>query len=215
MRTVGEPVLISYEGIEESGKTTHSKRLYRFLQEKGLPVVWTFEPGGDALLQRVRKYLLEEAGDLPAFAELFVFLADRSLHMERVIEPALERGNIVIVDRFIDSTSAYQGYGRGIDLALIRQLNNLVTGYRKPDLTVLIDIPGEMAARRLAIRQERDRIEDEDIAFFERVRQGFLRQAQEDPQRFLVLDGLAPILQNELRARERALGVLRAKGWKV
>lgn len=210
-----EPVLITYEGIEESGKTTHSKRLFRYLDSMKLPVMWTFEPGGNKNLELIRKTLLDDVPDLPIYCELMLFLADRSYHYSREIRPHLEKPGIVISDRYVDSTVAYQGFGRGVDLNLIRELNARVVYDRMPDLTVLIDIPGELAARRLAIRKERDRIEAEDIAFFERVRKGFLLEAERNKDRFIVLGGQDPVIANELKAREAALRVLRAKGWDV
>jgi dTMP kinase len=212
---VPEPVLITYEGIEESGKTTHSKRLYRYLANKKLPVLWTFEPGGNAHLDEVRKILLDEVPDLPIYCELMLFLADRSYHYNNVIRPHLEKPGVVICDRYVDSTVAYQGFGRGVDVKLVRELNARVVYDRMPDLTVLIDISGELAGRRLDISQIRDRIEAENIAFFERVRKGYLLEAERFKERFLVLDGLGPLIANELRARERALQVLRANGWEV
>jgi dTMP kinase len=212
---VPEPVLITYEGIEESGKTTHSKRLYRYLVSKNLPVLWTFEPGGNARLEALRKVLLEEEPDIPIYCELMLFLADRSYHFHKVIRPHLEKPGIVICDRYVDSTVAYQGFGRGVDVRLIRELNARVVYDRMPDLTILIDIPGELAGRRLDISQVRDRIEAENIAFFERVRKGYLLEAERDKERFLVLDGLGPLIGNELKARNRALEVLKAKGWEV
>jgi len=115
----------------------------------------------------------------------------------------------------VDSTVAYQGFGRGVDVRLIRELNARVVYDRMPDLTILIDIPGELAGRRLDISQIRDRIEAENIAFFERVRKGYLLEAERDKERFLVLDGLGPLIGNELKARNRALEVLKAKGWEV
>ncbi|MHA2620793.1 MAG: dTMP kinase [bacterium JZ-2024 1] len=210
-----EGVLISYEGIEESGKTTHSKRLYRFLSQKKLPVLWTFEPGGNPHLDLIRKTLLEEVPDLPIYCELMLFLADRSYHYSRVIRPHLEKPGIVICDRYVDSTVAYQGFGRGVDLNLIRELNSRVVYDRLPDLTILIDISGELAARRLDISQSRDRIEAENIAFFERVRKGYLMEAERCKDRFLVLDGVGPLIANEVKAQERALAVLRARGWDI
>ena len=196
--------LITFEGVEGAGKTTLAQHLADWLRAQGVPVRLTREPGGSPLGEHLRPLLLHEP--LDAWAELFLFLADRRQHTLQVVLPALEQGAWVLCDRYADSTLVYQGYGRGLDTALIRRLNALATGDLTPDLTVLIDLPVEDA---LARANAPNRFEAETLAFHTRIREGYLQLACAEPRRFLVLDGLQPLeaLQASLKqaVRERFL----------
>ena len=196
--------LITFEGVEGAGKTTLAQHLADWLRAQGVSVRLTREPGGSPLGEHLRPLLLHEP--LDAWAELFLFLADRRQHTLQVILPALEQGAWVLCDRYADSTLVYQGYGRELDIALIRRLNALATGDLTPDLTVLIDLPVEDA---LARANAPNRFEAETLAFHTRIREGYLQLACAEPRRFLVLDGLQPLeaLQASLKqaVRERFL----------
>jgi dTMP kinase len=196
--------LITFEGVEGAGKTTLAQHLADWLRAQGVSVRLTREPGGSPLGEHLRPLLLHEPLDV--WAELFLFLADRRQHTLQVILPALEQGAWVLCDRYADSTLVYQGYGRGLDIALIRRLNALATGDLTPDLTVLIDLPVEDA---LARANAPNRFEAETLAFHNRIREGYLQLACAEPRRFLVLDGLQPLeaLQASLEqaVRERFL----------
>jgi dTMP kinase len=180
--------LITFEGIEGAGKTTLAQHLADWLRAQGIPVQLTREPGGSTLGAHLRPILLNEP--LDAWAELFLFLADRRQHTLQVILPALEQGVWVLCDRYADSTLVYQGYGRGLDTELIRRLNALATSDLTPDLTVLIDLPVEDA---LARANAPNRFEAETLAFHNRIRAGYLQLAHAEPRRFLVLDGRQPL----------------------
>ncbi len=182
-------MFITFEGIEGCGKTTQAKLLCEALVDREYSVVLTREPGGTPAAEELRSFLLKPREEkFPPFAELSVYEAARSFHVENLIKPSLKEGAVVICDRFIDSTLAYQGYGRGIDLSLVERLNQEATGGLKPNLTVLLDLPVEEAFRRISERRK-DRIESENLKFHQRVRQGFLEIARREPERFLVVDG--------------------------
>jgi dTMP kinase len=197
--------LITFEGIEGAGKTTLAQHLAEWLHAQGIPVRLTREPGGSTLGTHLRPILLHEP--LDAWTELFLFLADRRQHTLQVILPALEQGFWVLCDRYADSTLVYQGYGRGLDIALIRRLNALATNNLTPDLTVLIDLPVEDA---LARANAPNRFEAETRAFHERIREGYLELARAEPHRFLVLNGLQSLetlkASLELAVQRRFLG---------
>lgn len=180
--------LITFEGVEGAGKTTLAQHLADWLRAQGIPVQLTREPGGSMLGAHLRPILLHEP--LDAWAELFLFLADRRQHTLQVILPALEQGVWVLCDRYADSTLVYQGYGRGLDTELIRRLNAIATDNLTPDLTVLIDLPVEDA---LARANAPNRFEAETLAFHERIRAGYRQLAHAEPRRFLVLDGRQPL----------------------
>jgi dTMP kinase len=187
---------ITVEGGDGSGKSTQLKLLEGYLTGLGKSCIVTREPGGTSLGNLIRQVLLE-VGKRPIAspAELFLYLADRAQHIQAVIAPALERGKIVLCDRHTDSTLAYQGYGRGIDLDLLRRLNEMVSRGIKPDLTFLFDCAVEVGLSRTAHRQSlaarggkrEDRFERENVDFHERVRQGFLELARLEPDRFCVI----------------------------
>ena len=181
-------VFISFEGIDGSGKSTQILHLKSMLEGKGFSVIFVREPGGTLVSERIRPILLDKgsAGMKPE-AELLLFEAARAQIVREVIEPALFRGEIVICDRFFDSTVAYQGYARGIDLDTIHKLNDFATGGLEPDITFLLDLPVEDAVKRQGKRGEKDRMELEGVAFMQKVRDGFLTHAS-SKDRMVVLD---------------------------
>ncbi|MCX7858117.1 MAG: dTMP kinase [Deltaproteobacteria bacterium] len=185
------PLFVSFEGIEGSGKTTQFEYLAGYLKNKGFNVVKTREPGGSRLGERVRAMLLKEEINISPQAELFLIMAQRAQHVEEVILPALSQGKFVICDRFIDATVAYQGYGRGLDLELIRYLNGIVTRNVTPHLTILLDCDIETGLKRKGgIRGGlKDRFEKEQRDFHERVRKGYLEIAACEKGRVRVIDG--------------------------
>ncbi len=192
--------LFSFEGIEGSGKTTQVRLAHAFLSAQGLDVLVTREPGGTALGEKVRDLLLSiQCGAIEPLAELFLYEASRVHIVRQVIRPALERGAIVLCDRFTDATVAYQGYGRSINLDLISLLNEVTTAGLWPDTTFLLDCPVGVGICRIQERSQRlptrglDRLEQEAIEFHERVRQGYLALADKERERIVVLDACQDI----------------------
>jgi len=181
-------LFITFEGGDGCGKSTQSRLLYNRLNKLAVPAVLTREPGGTALGDRVRR-LLKRNWNKPVSStvELLLFNACRAQLVDTVIRPALNDGTIVICDRFADSTVAYQGYGRGLDMTLIKDNNQLATGGLKPDLTILLDMPVEQGLSRKT-NSENDRFESETVQFHCKVREGFLRLANDNPERWLVID---------------------------
>lgn len=182
---------VTFEGIEGSGKSTQLGLLIARLRADGWPVREAREPGGTGLGEGIRRLLLaRELGPMTAEAEVFLYLASRAELTRAVIRPALERGEVVVCDRYADSTLAYQGYGRCLELGRVRELNRVATGGLGPDLTILLDLPVDEGLARLEPRGggPQDRIEAEDPAFHRRVRAGYLETAAAEPARFLVLD---------------------------
>jgi len=180
---------IVFEGGEGSGKSTQAKVLANRLRRLGFGVVLTHEPGGTLLGNKLRRWLKWGRG-VTTQSELFLFLASRSQLVSKVIRPALDRGQIVICDRFEASTFAYQGYGRGMDLAFLENLNGFVTDGLQPDLIVLLDLDAERGLERKRMRL--DCFEREEFAFHRRVREGYLKMAASDSNRWLVIDGSLP-----------------------
>lgn len=191
-------LFITFEGIEGSGKSTQIRLVAQRLQNRRLPVTVTREPGGCPLSDRIRDLLLNpEQKPMTPGAELFLYLAARAQHMAEVILPALATGQTVLCDRFSDATTAYQGFARGIDPIFIKELNQFATAGRLPDVTLLLDLPAEEGLRRSRLRnrqagEKTDRMERESLDFHRRVRNGYLRLAAEDPQRFRILDASLP-----------------------
>lgn len=184
-------VLITFEGVEGSGKTTQMRRLARRLTRAGYRVERTAEPDGTALGAAVRR-LLERPGLRPRpLTEVFLFMAARQQHVTEKIRPWLERGRVVLCDRYTDATVAYQGYGRGVDLALIRELNERASGGLVPDLTLLFDLPPAEGLRRIG-RRRLDRFEREALAFHRRVRRGYLAIQRAEPKRVRLIAAAAP-----------------------
>ena len=180
-------VLITVEGVEGSGKSTQCARLEQHLVERGLLVVRTSEPDGTPLGLRVRG-LFEAEGPTPTpLTQTFLFMAARQEHVTRVIAPALARGAVVISDRYADATVAYQGYGQGMDVQTIREMNMLATGGVLPDLTLVLDLDPAAGMRRIRGRAL-DTFEKMDTAFHRRVREGYLEIARADKNRVVVLD---------------------------
>lgn len=191
-------MFITFEGIEGSGKSTQLRRLAAHLRERGRVVVETKEPGGTPLADRIRAIVLDSASVIDPIAEVFLFAASRRQHTTEVIEPALGRGEIVLCDRYADSTLAYQGFGRLIDLDRLRALNDWATDALRPHLTLLFDLPEETGLTRANSRnavatQDEGRFEAEDLRFHRRVREGYLSMALEQPERFVVVDGDADV----------------------
>lgn len=187
-------MFISFEGIEGCGKSTLMNGLADALRAMDVPLVTTREPGGTEVGDRIRAIFLESTGRIEPFAEALLINASRTHLVAHVIEPALEEGMTVLCDRFIDSTLAYQGYGRGLALEMLEPLCDAATLGLRPDLTFLIDIPVAVSRQRVSSRSTAgahhpDRMEREDDEFHERVRQGYLELAQSDSERIRVLDG--------------------------
>lgn len=184
---------ITFEGPEGAGKSTQAARLRAYLERKGVEVVSAREPGGTKVGEAIRGVLqYNEAGEPPVpEAEVLLFEASRAQLVRQVFLPALARGAWVVSDRFFDSTSAYQGYGRGFGVATLGEINRFAAAGRVPDMTVLLDLDVAEGMRRVAARAEKaryDRIEAEEIAFHEKVRRGYLALAAAEPARFRVLD---------------------------
>ncbi len=186
---------VTFEGGDGTGKTTHIRTLENYLTQQGRVSLVTREPGGTSLGRLIRRVLLE-VGDqeIASSTELFLYLADRAQHVSEIIRPAIAAGKIVLCDRFTDSTLAYQGYGRGIDLKLLQQLNDLADAGVRPDLTFLFDCPVALGLARTSQRQSEagqpreDRFEREKVEFHEKIRAGFLDLARAEPARFRVVD---------------------------
>ncbi|MDZ4837760.1 MAG: dTMP kinase [Candidatus Melainabacteria bacterium] len=183
---------VTLEGPEGAGKTTQVKLLSKQLTKLGVPHVVTRDPGGTPLGKQVRRILLTPGINVAPMTELLLYQADRAQHVAEVIKPALEEGKLVLCDRFIDSSIAYQGYGRNIDMKLIKDLNELSTGGLRPVLTILFDIQSEDGLSRLHPGGH-DRIEREALDFHKRVRKGYLELAQLEPERWRILDAAKPL----------------------
>ncbi len=187
---------ITLEGSEGSGKSTNLAFIHQQLQAAGLDVVLTREPGGTPLSERIRELLLDHRNStMHSDTELLLMFAARAQHIREVILPALERGQWVLCDRFTDATYAYQGAGRGIDVARIAQLEQWVQGDLRPDLTFFLDLPVSVGLARASERAELDRFEREQIDFFERVRHGYLAQVERYPKRYRLVDASQPLEQ--------------------
>lgn len=208
--------LITFEGIDGCGKTTQLRMLERILTSRSIPFVSTREPGGTELGKMIRAALLNVSPhSVDPLAELLLYAADRAQHVREFISPQLANGTMVLSDRFYDATTAYQGYGRGFDLSLIQQLNDLATGGLKPDVTLLFDIDVATGMERIHRRSgedkgngseaEADRLDREPSEFHERVRQAYLELARQEPNRFRIIpasgsiDAVRPLVVEALR----------------
>jgi dTMP kinase len=204
---------LTVEGIEGVGKSTQVARLSQALSERGIAHVVTREPGGTPLAERIRDIVLNSRDEaVPPMAELLLMFAARAVHLANHVEPNLQAGRWVVCDRFIDATYAYQGDGRRLSVDAIRQLETLVLGVRRPDLTVLLDAPVPQAlerARRRNAGAAADRFESERTEFFERVRAAYLARAAAEPRRIETVD--ATQTMDEVAAR--ILAVLEARSW--
>ena len=179
-------LFITFEGADGCGKTTQIELLDKYLKYKGLETLITREPGAKGLGVKLREILLNYEGEVSPKAESFLFLADRAQHFDCLIKPAITEGKIVLCDRHTDSTVAYQGYGRELDIVQINYLNNLATGGLKPDLTIIFDIDVETSMQRVG--KNKDRMESAGVEFFNRVRCGYLEIAKQEPQRVKVIN---------------------------
>ncbi|CCY25624.1 thymidylate kinase [Brachyspira sp. CAG:484] len=184
-------LFITFEGADGCGKTTQLMLLAKGLKAKGYDVVVTREPGAKGLGEKIREILLNYDGEVSSRCEAFLFLADRAQHMDIIVRPAVEKGKIVLCDRHTDSTVAYQGYGRGLDIERINNLNNIATSGDKPDLTFVFDIDVETSMKRVG--GQKDRMESAGMEFFNRVRNGYLEIARQEPERVKVLDAAKSI----------------------
>lgn len=198
---------ITLEGIDGAGKSTHLAAIAEHLAAGGREVVATREPGGTPLAERLRELLLHTTMD--ALTETLLVFAARRDHLAAVIEPALARGAIVLCDRYTDATFAYQGGGHGVDLGVLAQLEVCVQQGRQPDLTLWFDVAPQTAASRRAAARAPDRFEQQDVAFFERVRAGYAARARQAPQRFVRLDAEQP----SDGVRRQIDAALAARGW--
>jgi dTMP kinase len=200
-------MLITFEGIEGSGKSTQVALLYDYLTSKGYTVIRTREPGGTSFGEALRGVLLKEDMHIFPLSELLVMMAMRAEHVEHVIMPALLEHKIVLCDRFVDATYAYQGYGRNIDLGIIETLNRLVTRGIRPNLTILLDVSVETGLRRKAEDAPMDRFEKEALSFHKRIRDAYVKLSKEEPKRFFVVDGSQEMtrIQDIIRKQTDAL----------
>jgi dTMP kinase len=201
-------LFVTMEGVEGSGKSTQIALLKDYLQTKGRSVDVTREPGGTPIGEAVRTVLLDPANDMmDSMSELLLYEAARAQHVAQIIRPALDRGTIIICDRFSDSTTAYQGAGRGLSKEEMDRLHGLATRGLVPDLTILIDLPVAEGLARAKRYRDADRIELEPEEFHERVRQAFLRLAKDEPDRVKIVDGLLPMdkVAEEIRSHTEAM----------
>jgi dTMP kinase len=182
-------IFITIEGIDGAGKSTQARMLAERLRARGHDVLLTQEPGGTKLGEHLRRALLDGSAQVGDAAELLLYVADRAQHVEEVVRPALQQGRTVVCERYADSTLAYQGYGRGLDLDFVRRANHFATGGLEPDLTLLLDLPPEIARQRLAGTP--DRLEREEPAFHARVANGYRELARAHPGRIRMVDATA------------------------
>ncbi len=204
---------ITVEGIEGVGKSTNIDHLSALIEQRGIEVVRTREPGGTPMAERIRGLLLEHGEEpLPDTAELLLFFAARSLHVNNTIRPALQAGKWVVCDRFTDATRAYQGDARGLDMGRINTLAQWVHEGLEPDVTLLLDAPADIGMGRAEKRGAADRLESEKITFYERAREGYLTLARAEPERFTVIDASQPLAAVKADI-ERVLRKLLADKW--
>jgi len=205
-------LFITFEGGEGGGKSVQARALYRRLSKLAIPVILTHEPGGTPFGKKIGRWLKwAQETDIPPLTELMLFNASRTQLITEVIQPNLKNGKIVICDRYADSTTAYQSYGRGLDLEIVKAINNTATGGLKPDLTVLLDISAEEGLGRKRAKKQ-DRFEQEDITFHQRVREGYLKMAANDPTRWLVVDASQPKVKIEQTIWQRVSQLLSSHG---
>lgn len=199
-------VFVCFEGGDGSGKSTQSRLLGDWLRTAGYAVVQTFEPGDTEVGRKIRDIVLDPAtGELSDRTETLLYAADKAEHVHAVVQPALTRGDVVITDRYVDSTLAYQGVGRPLVLAEVEHVARWATGDLRPHLTVVLDLEPSNALGRFA---GRDRIEGESVEFHARVREAFLAMAAADPAHYLVIDARAPVDELAARIRERVAPLL-------
>ena len=188
--------LITLEGLEGVGKSTNMDFIQRKLQDAGIDVDVTREPGGTPLAEKIRDLVLDTADEpLPDLCEFLLIFAARSAQLENRIRPALDHGRWVLCDRFTDATYAYQGGGRGLPLEIIASLEDLIQSGLRPDLTILLDTPVEIGLQRIRERGGTDRFESQRLEFFQRARDVYLSRAQQEPERYVVVDASRPLAQ--------------------
>jgi len=187
-------MFITFEGVEGSGKTTQALRLAEKLEERGFRTLVTREPGGAAISEQIRAIVLDNKNDgMDPMAEALLYVASRAQFVSEVVRPALAEGIVVICDRYADSTLAYQGYGRGLDVGTLEMLNAIATGGLMPDITFLLDLPASEGLRRRHKEGNANRLDNAGDAFHERVQNGYHELAAADPRRWRVIDaGAAP-----------------------
>ena len=199
-------LFITFEGADGCGKSTQMKMLKEYLQNKGFEVTETREPGGKGLGEKIREILLNYDGEVSDRCESFLFLADRAQNIDIIVKPAVRDGKIVLCDRHTDSSVAYQGYGRGLDIDEINRLNTLSTGGLKPDLTFVFDVDIETSMSRVG--NEKDRMESAGNEFFNKVRKGYLEIAKQEPERVKVINAkndIETVFQDVLKEIEPML----------
>jgi len=211
-------LFITFEGPDGSGKTTQIRLLYQYLQERGYPVYLTREPGGTSIGDQIRTVLHDVGNtEMRPEAEILLYSASRAQLVGQVIRPRLAAGEIVLCDRYAESTLAYQGYGRQLDLPMLRDITAFATGGLRPDLIIYLDLPVEEGLRRrLAAHQvdgaEWNRLDQEEAAFHRRVRAGYLQMAAAEPDRWLVLDAAQPVDVVQRHIREAVIARLEGTG---
>jgi len=194
------PLFITFEGIDGAGKSTQIEKLCAYFKKNGIEFVSTREPGGCEISEKIRQIILSQKSDLGALGELFLYFAARAEHIRQVIKPALDSGKWVICDRFCDSTFAYQGAGRGLDVTKMKEINKFASHNIYPNLTVLLDISVDVSLeRRKQRKKSADRLEQNDRAFFESAREYFLKLSQDEPCRFWVID--ATLSEDEIHKK--------------
>lgn len=210
-------LFITFEGIEGCGKTTQLNLAADALRAKGYDVLETAEPGGTVLGQRIREILLGQGSfNICPEAELLLFMADRAQHVKEVIMPAVTAGKVVLCDRFLDATIAYQGYGRGLKVEAIREIYERVGGGVKPDLTILFDLMVDAGFERLLKRNgEIDRLEKEDRDFHQRVRYGYLTLAEQEPTRIFLINASLDVKQVHESVMVRLEKLFRERGYDI
>jgi dTMP kinase len=208
---------ITFEGIDFCGKTTQAKRLASYLKKKGHDVVLIREPGGERISEKIRKILLSEKNkEMTHTTELLLYLASRAQLTERIILPSLKQKKTVICDRYSDSTLAYQGYGRGLNKNMIRNLNRVASSGLSPDLTILLDVPIEISLKRKAKEKKNkggDRLEKEKFEFHQRIRDGYLKIAQKNKKRIKIIDGRKDQEKTWQKVKGEINSVLKSSCW--
>lgn len=202
-------LFITFEGADGSGKTTQLNLVKDFLEKEGYDVVVTREPGALELGQKIRNILLHYEGVVADRCEMFLFLADRAQHVDTFIKPSIQDGKVVLCDRYIDSTVAYQGYGREQDIQLLKDLNNIAVNSLKPDLTLLFDVSTETAQQRVG--SEKDRLESSGLDFHRRVRNGYIELQKEEPNRIKLINANNSIENVYEQTKNTIINLLREK----